>query len=298
MLGCGRRAQPHPLLVERHPVASLGVAPHVVGVAREVGEELVLAGFGAPQPVPERLARHGVRHDEVRPVSADGDAVRVRQVGLQHGDPPRPRVVLEQPPCRVGVHRDLPVEPAGVRAAAVGEVGITRSLVDVKAIEEVEGDAVRLGRDHLGLAAVGPDLHQPLVRVGDVELAGLPEQPDPQRAPADALPLLRWHLGRRAERDFPVVRVVRERGPAGGAASPLEHAAVRDAGVEAVLAVEGEALGAADAVGKREVVAPPRVGGLDLLGRARRDHQQRRDAEQQKKRRRKIASHGSPHRCT
>ena len=60
-----------------------------------------------------------------------------------------------------------------------------------------------------------------------------------------------------------------ERGPADGAAAPLEDAAVGDAGVGALAPpVEGQALGAAHAVGEREAEAKPRGRGLDRLGGA------------------------------
>jgi len=73
---------------------------------------------------------------------------------------------------------------------------------------------------------------------------------------------------------------VGERGPAEGAAAPLEDAAVGDAGVGALAApVEGKALGAGAAVGERQVEAPARGRGLDRLGGAERRREQEREGD-------------------
>ena len=75
---------------------------------------------------------------------------------------------------------------------------------------------------------------------------------------------------------------MRERGPADGAAAPLEDAAVGDAGVGALAPpVEGQALSAAHAVGEREAEAKPRGRGLDRLGDAERRREQEREGDGQ-----------------
>jgi hypothetical protein len=52
-----RHVEPRLLLVQRYPVAAPHVAPHIVWVSRQVREELILAGLGPLEPIPERLAR-------------------------------------------------------------------------------------------------------------------------------------------------------------------------------------------------------------------------------------------------
>jgi hypothetical protein len=73
--------------------------------------------------------------------------------------------------------------PAWIRDAAISEVDVTGSLIDVDAVDKVEGNAIGSCGEHLGLSAVGPDLHEPLVGVGDVEVAGLVVEGEPSGRP-------------------------------------------------------------------------------------------------------------------
>lgn len=93
---------------------------------------------------------------------------------------------------------------------------------------------------------------------------------------------------------IPVIGIVSKRRPAGGAAAPLEDAAVGDAGVGAcAVGIEREALGAGDAAGQGEVEAPLRRARLDLRRGARGNQRDEGDEKESRCRRRsEVARHG------
>ena len=93
---------------------------------------------------------------------------------------------------RVSSSRDpLVLRPLVVHATVCKE-HLSGDLVDVDAIGEAEGHAIGLIGQHRRLAAARPDTHQPLVRVGDVEVAGLVVEAQAQRTAARALCDFRW----------------------------------------------------------------------------------------------------------
>lgn len=75
--------------------------------------------------------------------------------------------------------------------AGLGEVDGSGFVVDLDAVGEAERAAAPLPlRRHQrpGHEVVRPDHSQPVVGVGDVQLAGLPVELEPQRAPTLVLP--------------------------------------------------------------------------------------------------------------
>jgi len=86
-----------------------------------------------------------------------------------------------------------------------------------------------------------------VVGVGDVQVTGPDVELEPQEAAIDVLGVARTRRRGLARRVVGVASAVGEGHPATGAAAPLEHTAVRDAGVGTLAsAVEGQALGAGD----------------------------------------------------
>uniref|UniRef100_A0A0A8ZQ91 Uncharacterized protein n=1 Tax=Arundo donax TaxID=35708 RepID=A0A0A8ZQ91_ARUDO len=165
-------------------------------------------------------------------------------------------------------HHQQVVAPT-VCGAAVSEVDVAGPLVDVQPVQEVERHAAGLRGHDLRHPAARRHPEQPQVRVGDVQVAGLPVELQPQRAPAHAL---RHHqlLLRRANHHALVLVVVGEFGPSSPAAAPLEDSSVGDAGVwPAAAAIEGETLRAGHRLRQRHH-DEPRIYGLGLVRHGRR----------------------------
>jgi hypothetical protein len=95
------KGQLHLFPVQRYPKPASSVGPRIVRVAWQIGQRLRCASLWPGDPVPEQLARSDQRNHEVSPVGAHGEAVRVRDAGLQHGDAVRARVVFHEAAGRV-----------------------------------------------------------------------------------------------------------------------------------------------------------------------------------------------------
>lgn len=157
--------------------------------------------------------------------------------------------------------------PSLVVDAAVSEVDVA-VVVEVEVVGEVEANALGLGGERGGEAAVGADLEEAEVGVGDVEVPRPPVESEAERAAADVLVLEVVERRRlvAAELGGPVRGGVREVDPAG--AVPAHDAAVGDAGVGSPAErVERDALGALHLAAEpdlraAEALAGVRVGGI------------------------------------
>lgn len=93
--------------------------------------------------------------------------------------------------------------PARIRQATIREIHITSRLINVNAVDKVKRRPIRPGREHLRFATVRANLHEPLVRIGNIQVPRALMEREPQRAPAQALRLLRRHHRPHAQREFP-----------------------------------------------------------------------------------------------
>ena len=150
--------------------------------------------------------------------------------------------------------------PSLVVDAGVGEVDVAL-VVEVEVVGEVEAHALGLRCERRGQPALGADLEQAEVGVGDVQVPGLLIETEPERTAADVLigeVLQRRGLGPAAELLRPTRGGRREGDPP--LAVPEDDPAVGDARVRpAALRVEGDALGAL------HLAAEPHLGPTEPL---------------------------------